>query len=118
MPPLTQFPPPALPVHPIPYRIHAPLFEADTGFRLLFPSLIFVPPHQGKNPQREKYSYLPRLAGNSQLKYQSIKGDYAYIWWTAETIDNSCDLATGTFVVQDGKIVAQSFAAKILPKGL
>jgi ketosteroid isomerase-like protein len=53
-----------------------------------------------------------------KLKHQSIKGDYAYILWTAETADNTYDLATDTFVVQDGKIVAQSFVAKILPKGL
>ena len=52
-----------------------------------------------------------------ELKHQSIKGDYAYILWTAETADNSYDLATDTFVVQNGKIVAQSFTAKILPKG-
>jgi ketosteroid isomerase-like protein len=53
-----------------------------------------------------------------KLKHQSTKGAYAYILWTAETADNSYDLATDTFVVQDGKIVAQSFAAKILPKGI
>jgi ketosteroid isomerase-like protein len=53
-----------------------------------------------------------------KLKHLSIKGDYAYILWTAETADNSYDLATDTFVVQDGKIVAQSFAAKLLPTGL
>jgi len=52
-----------------------------------------------------------------ELKHQSIKGEYAYILWTAETADNSYDLATDTFVVQNGKIVAQSFAAKVLPKG-
>jgi ketosteroid isomerase-like protein len=51
------------------------------------------------------------------LRLQSIKGDYAYILWTAETAHNSYDLATDTFVVKDGKIVAQSFAAKVLPKG-
>jgi hypothetical protein len=37
--------------------------------------------------------------------------------WTAETPDNRYDLVTDTFVVRDGKIVVQSFAAKILPKG-
>jgi hypothetical protein len=51
-----------------------------------------------------------------ELKHQSIEGDYAYILWTAETADNSYDLATDTFVVKNGKIVAQSFAAKVLPK--
>jgi hypothetical protein len=50
------------------------------------------------------------------LKHQSVKGDYAYILWTAETADNSYELVTDTFVVKDGKIVTQSFAAKILPK--
>ena len=53
-----------------------------------------------------------------KLKHLSIKGDYAYILWTAETADNSYDMVTDTFVVQDGKIVVQSFAAKILSKGL
>jgi hypothetical protein len=52
-----------------------------------------------------------------ELKHQSIKDDYAYILWTAETADNIYDLVTDTFVVQGGKIAAQSFAAKILPKG-
>lgn len=52
-----------------------------------------------------------------EMKLQSIEGEYAYILWTAETAENRYDLATDTFVVREGKIVAQSFAAKILPKG-
>ena len=51
-----------------------------------------------------------------QMKQQLIQGDYAYILWTAETADNIYELATDTFVVRDGKIVAQSFTAKITPK--
>jgi ketosteroid isomerase-like protein len=51
------------------------------------------------------------------LKAQSVEGDYAYILWTAETADNVYEVATDTFVVRDGKIVAQSFASKITPKG-
>ena len=51
------------------------------------------------------------------LKQQSVEGDYAYILWTAETADNVYELATDTFFVRDGKIVAQSFAGKITPKG-
>lgn len=45
-----------------------------------------------------------------------VEGDYAYILWSAETADNSYEAATDTFVVQNGKIVAQSFAAKVTPK--
>ena len=51
-----------------------------------------------------------------RMKQQFVEGDYAYILWTAETADNVYELGTDTFVVQDGKIVAQSFAGKITPK--
>jgi ketosteroid isomerase-like protein len=47
---------------------------------------------------------------------QSVEGDYAYILWTATTADKVYELATDTFVVREGKIVAQSFTAKIRPK--
>ena len=50
------------------------------------------------------------------LKQQLVEGDYAYILWTAITADNVYEVATDTFVVREGKIVAQSFAAKITPK--
>jgi ketosteroid isomerase-like protein len=50
------------------------------------------------------------------LLQRSIDGDHAYIVWTAETADNSYEFATDTFVIRNGKIVAQSFAARIRPK--
>jgi len=50
------------------------------------------------------------------LKQQFIEADYGYILWTAETADNVYELATDTFVVQGGKIVAQSYASKMTPK--
>lgn len=52
------------------------------------------------------------------VQQQCFQGDYGYILWSAETADNSYEAATDTFVVQNGKIVAQSFAAKITPKTL
>ena len=51
------------------------------------------------------------------MKQQSVDGEYAYILWTAETADNVYELGTDTLVVRDGKIVAQSFAGKITPRG-
>jgi ketosteroid isomerase-like protein len=51
------------------------------------------------------------------MKHQSVEGDYAYVLWTAETADNVYELGTDTLVVRDGKIVAQSFAGRIMPKG-
>ncbi len=50
------------------------------------------------------------------LREQWVEGDYAYILWSAETADNWYETATDTFVIRGGKIVAQSFAAKIVPK--
>ena len=87
-------------------------------------AILFTPdgPLEGVDTIRPLFrSLLAEFAkpGSSfKLKHQSIKGDYAYILWTAETPDNSYELATDTFVVQGGKIVAQTFAAKILPKDL
>lgn len=55
--------------------------------------------------------------GSSFVMHQRwVEGNYAYILWSAETADNLYEAATDTFVIQDGKIVAQSFAAKITPK--
>ena len=47
------------------------------------------------------------------LKQQLVEGAYAYILWTAETADNVYELGTDTFVVWNGKIVAQSFTGRI-----
>ena len=51
------------------------------------------------------------------MKQQFVEGDYAYILWVVETAENVYELGTYTFVVRDGKIVAQSFTGKITPKG-
>jgi hypothetical protein len=49
-------------------------------------------------------------------KQRLVVGDYGYMLWTGETTDNIYELATDTFVIKEGKIVAQSFTAKIKPK--
>ena len=50
------------------------------------------------------------------MKQPSVEGDYADIFWTAETADNVYEVGSDTFVVREGKIVAQSLAAKLTPK--
>lgn len=50
------------------------------------------------------------------MQRQTIEGDYGYIVWNAETVENVYEMATDTFVVRNGKIVAQSFTAKLAPK--
>ena len=50
------------------------------------------------------------------LQQQVIEGDVAYIWWVAETPDNTYELGTDTFFVQHGKIAVQTFAFKATPR--
>jgi ketosteroid isomerase-like protein len=58
-----------------------------------------------------------RKPGSSfTMQHRCVDGDHAYILWSAETADNSYEFATDTFVVRNGQIVAQSFAARISPK--
>lgn len=52
----------------------------------------------------------------SKTKQRLVAGDYGYMLWSAETPDNIYELATDTFVVREGKIVVQSFTAKVTPK--
>ena len=50
------------------------------------------------------------------LQQQVIEGDVGYIWWVAETPDNTYELGTDTFFVPYGKIAVQTFAFKATPK--
>lgn len=51
-----------------------------------------------------------------EMLRQDVDGDTAYLVWKAETADNRYELATDTLVVKDGKIVTQTFAAKVSSK--
>jgi len=46
------------------------------------------------------------------MQQQFFHGEHPYILWSAETADNIYELGTDTFVVRNGKIVAQSFTGK------
>ena len=56
----------------------------------------------------------PGASFNTQQYF--VQGDHGYILWNAETADNVYEMATDTFVVRDGKIVAQSYTARVTPK--
>jgi ketosteroid isomerase-like protein len=62
------------------------------------------------------FSEFAKPGASFTMLQRYVEGDYAYILCRAETADNSYEAATDTFVVRNGKIVAQSFAAKITPK--
>ena len=85
-------------------------------------AVLFVPDRPLKGPDAIKsffqvfFSEFAKPGASFSMRQRYVEGDYAYILWSAETADNSYEAATDTFVVQNGKIVAQSFAAKIIPK--
>ena len=76
-------------------------FKGPAAIRPLFEGLI---------------SEFAKPASSFTMQQRCIEGDHGYIVWTAETPDNSYEFATDTFHVQNGKIVAQSFAAKVKAK--
>ncbi len=45
-----------------------------------------------------------------------VEGEVAHIVWHADCASAEVALGTDTFVVRDGKIAVQTFAAKIVPK--
>ena len=85
-------------------------------------AVLFVPGHPMKGPDAIRLFFQAFLAefakpgASFSMRQRHIEGNYAYILWNAETADNSYEAATDTFVVKNGRIVAQSFAAEITPK--
>lgn len=87
------------------------------------PDAVFFVPGQPLRNRRSIESFFKALlaefskpGASFSLQQQNFSGDYGYILWSAETAEHFYEAATDTFVVQNGKIVAQSFAAKITPK--
>ena len=85
-------------------------------------AVLFVPDRPLKGPGAIKpfsqafFAEFAKPDASFSMRQRYVEGDCAYILWSAETADNSHEAATDTFVVRNGKIVAQSFAAKITPK--
>lgn len=85
-------------------------------------AVLFTPAGPLKGPEairplfRDLVAEFAKPGSALTMQQRCVEGDCAYIVWTAETADNSYELATDTFVVRDGKIVTQSFAARIKPK--
>src|SRR5215470_8271780 len=77
-------------------------------------------PLRGPEAMRPLFQALIAEFGKPGAKFsmmqQFIDGDHAYILWSAETADNVYELATDTFVIRNGKIVAQSYTSKVTPK--
>jgi len=85
-------------------------------------AVFFVPggPLKGRNEIKRFFQTLisefAKPGSSFTMQQRWVDGEHAYILWSAETADNSYEFATDTFVVRNGKIVGQSFAAKIKAK--
>jgi ketosteroid isomerase-like protein len=85
-------------------------------------AVLFIPGGPLRGPAAMKpffqdlISEFSKPGSTFSMQQQHADGDYAYILWSAETADNTFEAATDTFIVRNGKIVAQSFAARITPK--
>ena len=47
-----------------------------------------------------------------------VEGECAFICWDGETSDNTYEAASDTFLVRDGRIAVQTFAAKVTARKL
>ena len=58
---------------------------------------------------------VPPGTADISMKQQLIQGPYAYIFWSATSPDRNVPIGSDSFVFDDGKIVAHTFAAQIVP---
>ena len=49
-------------------------------------------------------------------RQEFIEGEHAHSVWSAQTADNSYELASDTFLIQNGSIRLQAFTANVKPK--
>jgi ketosteroid isomerase-like protein len=61
-------------------------------------------------------SMFPPDSTSLHLAKQVVEGEIAYILWSGNSAHYNATLATDTFVMRDGKIVAQTFAAQLEAK--
>ena len=63
--------------------------------------------------QRLVTEIMPPGATEFEMKQMTIEGDIVYIVWKSSSKFVDIPLGTDTFIVRNGKIVAQTFAAQI-----
>lgn len=51
-----------------------------------------------------------------EMRKQVVEGDLAYIVWSASSATVDVPMGTDTFIIRDGKILSQTFAALLIPK--
>jgi ketosteroid isomerase-like protein len=85
-------------------------------------SILEVPQAQlcGLEKLHKVFSRMLEEFSKGKMKFEiqrtSISGEYAYIFWTAQTKDNNYHAGSDTFIIQNNKIVYQTFTAHITPR--
>lgn len=62
------------------------------------------------------YAEFGREGTTFTMRQMLVEPECAFIVWDAETVDNTFESGTDTFVVRDGRIAVQTYAAKVTPK--
>ena len=65
--------------------------------------------------ERSVTEVLPPGTDFEMLK-QTIEGEIVYIVWSAESVNYRIPFGTDTFIIRDGQILLQTFAALMEPK--
>jgi hypothetical protein len=77
--------------------------------------------HRGRAEIRAVWEKLLADVFTADAKFtmvrQAVEGDIAFIVWSVESKGLRIPLATDTYLVQDGKIVVQTYAAMVETKG-
>jgi len=86
-------------------------------------SILFTPegPKKGLKALRPVFEVLvsklmPPGGTEFQMKQMTIEGEIVYIAWSSSSKFADIPLGTDTFLIRNGKIVAQTFAAQIVWK--
>jgi ketosteroid isomerase-like protein len=86
-------------------------------------SVIITPDGVARGPSELRAAFERLLSGmfapgtyEIALEARQIDGEVAFVAWHASCADADVEFATDTFLVRDGKIAVQTFAAKVIPK--
>jgi len=78
-------------------------------------------PVKGKDALKAHFSALieefGKGASSMNLGDLRVRDDIAYITWSGDSADNRYEIASDTFLIRNGKIVAHTFTGKVVSKG-
>lgn len=88
----------------------------DTSIIITPTGAVLRGPQQIKPLFEAFFKEFAKPGASFNLNQRVVDREVAYISWTAETADNVYELGTDTFFIRNGKIEAQTLAAKATSK--